>query len=70
MTSTLTSTSTDSIISELFKYINSVRQSNNLNLFSHDYFSEYILSNLFRLKKDKIDKKQQWVSVKLLQEKD
>ena len=51
MTSTLTSTSTDSIISELFKYINSVRQSNNLNLFSHDYYSEYILSNLFRLKK-------------------
>ena len=51
MTSTLTSNSTDSIISELFKYINSVRQSNNLNLFSHDYYSEYILSNLFRLKK-------------------
>mgnify|MGYP002625699966 FL=1 len=51
MTSNITPNSTDNIISELFKYINSIRQSNNLNLFSHDYLSEYILSNLFRLKK-------------------
>ena len=51
MTSNITSNSPDNIVSELFKYINSIRQSNNLNLFSHDYFSEYILSNLFKLKK-------------------
>ena len=51
MTSNITANSTDSIILELFKYINSIRQSNNLNLFSHDYLSEYILSSLFRLKK-------------------
>ena len=51
MTSNITIDSTDAIILELFKYINNVRQSNNMNLFSHDYLSEYILSNLFRLKK-------------------
>ena len=51
MTSNLISDSIDSIISELFKYINSIRQSNNLNIFSRDYLSEYILSNLFRVKK-------------------
>ena len=51
MTSNITIESTDAIILELFKYINNVRQSNNMNLFSHDYLPEYILSNLFRLKK-------------------
>ena len=51
MTSNITIDSTDAIILELFKYINNVRQLNNMNLFSHDYLSEYILSNLFRLKK-------------------
>ena len=51
MTSNITVESTDTIIQELFKYINSIRQSNNLNLLTRDYLSEYILSNLFRLKK-------------------
>ena len=51
MTSNLISDSIESIKSELFKYINSIRQSNNLNIFSRDYLSEYILSNLFRVKK-------------------
>ena len=51
MTSNITTNSTDSIISELYKYINNFRQSNNLNIFSRDYLSEYILSSLFRVKK-------------------
>ena len=51
MESNITSNSPDSIISELFNSINSIRQSNNLNLFRRDYLSEYILSSLFRLKK-------------------
>ena len=51
MTSDITANSIDNIILELFKYINGIRQSNNLNIFSRDYLSEYILSSLFRLKK-------------------
>ena len=51
MTSNITSNSSDNIITELFKYMKCLRKSNNLNLFSHDYYSEYILSSLFRLKK-------------------
>ena len=51
MTSNITTNSSDSIMSELFKYINNFRQSNNLNIFTRDYLSEYILSSLFRLKK-------------------
>ena len=42
----------DQIVSELCKYINSIRLSNRLNIFSRDRMTEHILSNLFRGKKD------------------
>ena len=42
----------DQIVSELFKYINNVRISNQLNPFSRDRMSEHILSTLFRGKKE------------------
>ena len=42
----------DQIVSELFKYINNVRLSNQLNPFSRDRMSEHILSSLFRGKKE------------------
>ena len=42
----------DQIVSALFKYINSIRASNQLNIFSRDRMSEHILSTLFRGKKE------------------
>ena len=42
----------DQIVSELFKYINNVRISNQLNPFTRDRMSEHILSSLFRGKKE------------------
>ena len=42
----------DQIISELFKYINNFRVSNQLNVFSRDRKSEHILSLLFRGKRE------------------
>ena len=42
----------DQIVSELFKYINNIRLSNQLNPFSRDRMSEHILSTLFRGKRE------------------
>ena len=42
----------DQIVSTLFKYINTIRASNQLNIFSRDRMSEHILSTLFRGKKE------------------
>ena len=42
----------DQIVSELFKYINNIRISNQLNSFTRDRMSEHILSSLFRGKKE------------------
>ena len=42
----------DQIVSELFRSINTIRQSKNLNIFSRDKLSDHTLSTLFRGKKD------------------
>ena len=42
----------DQIVSELFKFINNIRLSNQLNPFSRDRMSEHILLTLFRGKKE------------------
>ncbi len=42
----------EQIINELYKYINGIRQSNQLNIFIRDRMSEHVLSTIFRGKKE------------------
>ena len=42
----------EQISTELFKYINNIRHSNQLNIFTRDKMSEHILSTIFRGKKE------------------
>ena len=42
----------EQISTELFKYINNIRHSNQLNIFTRDKMSEHVLSTIFRGKKE------------------